>query len=50
MKPAEIGARWSEINTILRRIRKRPSGEPTAKERERLKVLRTEIRQMEGKE
>lgn len=39
----EIGGKYTEINTILARIRRRRSGEPTAAERERLAVLREEI-------
>lgn len=39
----ELGLKFSEMNTILRRIRNRRSGEPTREERDRLAVLRGEI-------
>lgn len=39
----ETGWRYAEINTILRRIRRRRTGEPTAAERARLAELRQEI-------
>jgi hypothetical protein len=39
----DVGQRYSEMNTILRRIRKRRSGEPTAQEKARLATLREEI-------
>ena len=39
----ELGVRWSEINTILRRIRRRRSGEPTERERVRLIVLKEQV-------
>jgi hypothetical protein len=39
----DLGQRFSEMNTILRRIRKRRSGEPTAQEKARLATLREEI-------
>lgn len=42
-RSADIGARWTEINTIFGRIRRRMSGEPTQKEKERLAVLKEEI-------
>ena len=38
-----LGGLWSEVNTILRRISRRRSGEPTARERTRLAELKTEI-------
>lgn len=39
----ELGGRYSEMNTILRRLRGRRGGEPTREERDRLAVLRVEI-------
>lgn len=39
----DLADRYTEMNTILRRIRSRRSGEPTAQERERLAALRDEI-------
>lgn len=42
----ELGGKFSELNTILRRIRHRRSGEPTREERERLAVLREEIQSL----
>jgi hypothetical protein len=39
----ELGQRFSEMNTILGRIRKRRPPEPTASERARLAVLKAEI-------
>lgn len=38
-----LGDRQTELNTILIRIRGRRDGEPTTEERDRIKVLRTEI-------
>lgn len=39
----DLGALHSEMNTILGRIRRRRSGEPTAVERARLAKLRADI-------
>lgn len=41
-----LGAAYTEMNTILRRIRRRASGEPTAAERERLAQLKATIRDL----
>lgn len=42
----ETGWRYAEINAILRRIRKRRHGEPTAAERAKLLKLRDEIHKL----
>lgn len=39
----ELGQRYSEMNTILGRIRRRASGEPKAAEAAKLAALREEI-------
>lgn len=39
----EAGLRWSELNTIMRRIRRRPSGEPTSRELKRIAELKKEL-------
>jgi len=38
-----IGFRYTEINTILRKIRYRPSGQPTFSEQNRIATLKHEI-------
>jgi hypothetical protein len=42
----DLGARFTEMNTILGRIRRRPSGEPKPSERNRLAVLKEEIAEL----
>jgi hypothetical protein len=40
---ADLGGRYSEMNTTLARIRRRRDGEPTTRERARLAELREQI-------
>lgn len=46
----DTGVRYTEMNTILARIRRRRSGEPTPKERARLVELKAEIKQIRAGE
>jgi hypothetical protein len=41
----ELGGMQAEMNTILARITRRPSGEPTRVERQRLGELKAAIRE-----
>lgn len=42
----ELGGLFTEMNTILARIRRRASGEPTGAERERLAELKAQIAEL----
>lgn len=42
----DLGALYTELNTILARISRRPSGEPKAAELARIEVIRAELRKI----
>ena len=49
-RAASLGALWTEMNTILRRIRRRSSGEPSPRELVRINELKAQMKLLDAAE